>query len=98
MSNEVQIYKIDSLVKLNQVATYNQWAPNKIQRVRIEFGQYLIDSLSGNDDCNACDFQLTPDNIDVKFGLPRHVECPKESQIVSPMPGFKAVGKFRILK
>ena len=97
MSNEVQTYKITSLVKINQVASYNQWAPNKIARVRLEFGELTIEALDINE-CDSCDFELTADNVDVKLGHAKHVECPKESQIVSPMPGFKAVGKFRILK
>jgi len=88
MSNEIKTYKITSLAKLTQVASYNKWMANKIERVRIEFGEATIKDLMINE-CDSCDYAMTPDNVDVKLGHAKHVVCPPESKIVTLMPGDK---------
>jgi hypothetical protein len=88
MANEIITYKITSRAKLNVVARYHGWMPNKIQRVTIEYGDGIIFNLEYNE-CSRCDYPMTADNVDSKLGNVQHVVCPKESKMVIPIPGDK---------
>ena len=101
MANEIAEFKITNLTKLNGIANYEKWEPNKVQRVRFEFGTQVLESLDDSElenECNRCDYPMSADNIDIINKRPCHVQCPSDSKNVVYMPGFKAVGKFRILK